>query len=538
MSVEPVFRAIRLDRLVRAKPQVEKNGAVIYCRVSTEDQLKNFSIETQETDCRTYCQRHGYRIIRVFIEAESAKTTARPRFQEMLSYCAGNHADIGAVVVWSVSRFARNMRDHLNVREELRSNDIRLLSFKEEIDDRTAAGRLHENFLSLQAQYDNDQRSERTIAGMKTAMGAGKWCHQAPVGYVNADVPGGLSHDTKRAPIVLKAFELYGEGKYSKKAAHNAVTDMGLRTKGGKPLSAQTFDKLLRNPLYAGWITSSWGLSQMGAFEPIVSVELFNCVQERLSGKSAATRQTRTRQNAEFPLRVFIRCAECGRGLTGSFSTGRRGKRYPYYCCPKPGCRAVKLGRDNLHHDFHQLLYSLRPKETFMPLFREVVRDVWKQKHSEQEALLSHAEQVVASLESRNQKLVDLFIDGQIDKATYEDQRGRIGNALAKARACRLEGLLKIEQVEYLIEFAEWMLQRVAGIWNSASLANKLRVQEALFPQGLTISKDGIGTPLPTMFFKQFEAIPVEGNGLLINNGGGPDPRLVKQSWEKSFDQR
>jgi DNA invertase Pin-like site-specific DNA recombinase len=166
----------------------------------------------------------------------------------MLHYCAENHSEIGAVVVYAVSRFARNMRDHLNVREELRSNDIRLLSFKEELDDRTAAGRLHENFLSLQAQYDNDQRSERTIAGMKTAMGAGKWCHKAPIGYINADVPGGLAHDPKTAQLVLRAFDLYAEGMHSKKAALDAVTDLGLTAKGREAAQSSDVRQITQKP--------------------------------------------------------------------------------------------------------------------------------------------------------------------------------------------------------------------------------------------------------------------------------------------------
>ena len=439
----------------------------------------------------------------------------------MLDYCGNHRAEIGAVVVWAVSRFARNMMDHLTVRERLRKNDIQLLSCTQELDDSTAAGRLHENFLSLQAQYDNDQRSERTIAGMKTAMGSGKWCHKAPIGYLNADSPGGLSQDPKSAGLVLTVFELYAAGKHSKKAVLEAVTEQGLRTKEGKLLSPQTLDKMLRNPLYAGWITSAWGIIQEGAFDPIISVELFERAQDRLTGNVAA-RRTRSRENPEFPLRVFLRCAHCGRGLTGSFSTGRRGKRYPYYCCPKPGCRAVKFGRDKLHHDFYQVLYSFLPEDRFMPLFHEVVRDVWRQRNTAQTELAARLAKTIASLEARDQKVIDLFVDGQFDKATYEDQRERVGTALNKARSQQSEALMPIEQIESLLEFAEWMLVRAAGIWDSASLPNKLRIQQVLFPDGLTVSREGIGTPIRPLFFVQFQDIPTDESGLASPGGFEP----------------
>ena len=64
-----------------------KSGAVLYCRVSTEDQLSNFSLETQQDQCRKYCEDRGYTVLNVFREAASAKNTDRPEFQRMLMTC-------------------------------------------------------------------------------------------------------------------------------------------------------------------------------------------------------------------------------------------------------------------------------------------------------------------------------------------------------------------------------------------------------------------------------------------------------------------
>ena len=525
MVSEQKVPAIREDRLVRRKPPViEKAGAVIYCRVSTKDQLDGFSIETQEKQCRAYCLKQGYTVIELYQEARSAKGhSARPEFERMLKTCLRPHSEVGAVVVYAVSRFARSTADHTKVRESLRARNVRLLSVTEEFDDRTATGRWQENSLSVHAQYDNELRSERTTDGMMTAMSAGKWCHKAPIGYVNTETSGGLSFDPVRANLVRKAFELYGSQKYSKKAVLEMVTDQGLRTpRSGKPISAQTFDKMLRNPLYAGWITSKWGISTRGQFDPIVGPELFSRAQGKLNGKNDATRLARSRENADFPLRVFIRCAKCGQGLTGSFSTGRRGKRYPYYCCRLKGCRAVQFGRDSLHHEFHQLLYSLFPEEGFLPLFREVVRDVWRQKHADQEALAARLEKDITLLEAKDQRLVDLFINEQIDKATYDDQRGKVGTILNNVRRQKSETLVSPEQVDCLLDFADWMLARAAGIWNGASLPNKLRIQGAFFPQGLTVTKEGFGTPLRPLFFNQLQPIPVEKSGLASPRGFEP----------------
>lgn len=62
--------------------------AVIYCRVSTKEQTKNFSLPVQEKACRDYCERECYEVAAIFVdEGESAKTIDRPRFKELLAFC-------------------------------------------------------------------------------------------------------------------------------------------------------------------------------------------------------------------------------------------------------------------------------------------------------------------------------------------------------------------------------------------------------------------------------------------------------------------
>jgi len=89
--------------------------AVIYIRVSTADQVENFSLATQEAACLEYCKQRGLEADRVFREeGESAKSANRTRLNEMVKYCAANRKarNITTVVVYRVDRFARKMADH------------------------------------------------------------------------------------------------------------------------------------------------------------------------------------------------------------------------------------------------------------------------------------------------------------------------------------------------------------------------------------------------------------------------------------------
>lgn len=48
----------------------------------------------------------------------------------------------------------------------------------------------------------------------------------------------------------------------------------------------------------------------------------------------------RKKQHPEFPLRGFVRCADCGSPLTASKSRGKTGRTYPYYRCWVKTCGA------------------------------------------------------------------------------------------------------------------------------------------------------------------------------------------------------
>src|SRR5258708_5534386 len=144
-------------------------GAVIYCRVSTKEQTQNLSLPTQERQCRMYCEQNGFSVERVFIEeGESAKTTNRPQFQNLLLYCREYKKKVDYVVVYSLSRFSRHTTDHHEVKALLSSFGVRLRSATEPIDD-SSSGKFIESMIAAVSQFDNDVRSERTVAGMKAA---------------------------------------------------------------------------------------------------------------------------------------------------------------------------------------------------------------------------------------------------------------------------------------------------------------------------------------------------------------------------------
>jgi len=488
--------------------------AVIYCRVSTKEQTQNLSLPTQRKACIEYCERNGLTVDRIFVEeGESAKTADRTEFQKLISYCRENRKRIQFIVVYSLSRFSRDQFVHVTFRALLKKHGVTLRSVTEPIDD-TSTGRLMETMLSAIAQFENDVKADRTKAGMQTALESGRWTFGAPLGYVRTGGRGStIVPDPERAPHVRRAFELLASGLHKKREVLRILNAEGLRTLRGKPVSAQTFQAMVRNPIYAGWMkVSGWqDLPPMhGDFEPIVSRELFDQAQAVLDGKRL-TVTGYSRNHPDFPLRRFVHCETCGTPLTGSWSKGRS-QRYAYYRCRNPKCRAVKLSRQTLEARFMEYLEAMKPKLEYARLFREIVLDVWHDSQREIVNTRRRLQDHLDTLHGKKDRVVEAFLHQRlIDQATYQRQVVKLDEEIASAEVAVHEAHVDELDVEGVLGFAEHLLSDPARMWCEASLDQKQRLQKVLFPQGVTYSPDGVfGTAETSVIFRLLQVLPTE----------------------------
>jgi DNA invertase Pin-like site-specific DNA recombinase len=331
-------------REVREHPKV----AVTYVRVSTKDQVDNLSLGLQRERCKDWCVQRGIDVIAVFDDpGQSARTVRREAFQRMLAFIRRKKGAVGYVVVHDLSRFARNMDAQIEVIASLHSEGVLLRSVMEDVDE-TAAGKMVTNMHGLINQFFSDRNAERTRLGMEKAAKEGRFPFKAPLGYLNVrrvkDGPN-LIPDPERAPLISKAFDLYAAGNLSRAELLRKLTNLGLTSANGKRLTPQSLENVLRNPAYSGRVViADWGINERGSFDPLVSSETFQRVQDIMDGKNRAV-IPHVRNNEDFPLRVFVRCAMCREPLTASWSKGRS-RRYAYYRCRNRKCLAVKVSKD------------------------------------------------------------------------------------------------------------------------------------------------------------------------------------------------
>ena len=388
-----------------------------------------------------------------------------------------------------------------------------------------------EGVLAAFAQFDNDVRSDRTRAGMRAALELGRWVFAPPLGYLPGDrrrSEPSMILDPDRAPLVRRAFEEVASGQHTKQDVLRLVTRLGLRTRAGAEVSPQSFNQMLRKPVYAGVIDSpDFGVARKGDFEPSVSEGVFYRAQGVSRGIVPVT-APRVRNRPEFPLRNFVRCASCGKPLTGSFSTGNGGK-YPYYHCRLP-CRVVNIAIAKLEGAFFEELRRLQPTAGYMKLMRERVLQIWRDKQAEirQEAVDMQAK--ADTIQKKLDRLDHAFIFAEsIVEETYGRQRDKLREQLLLAGIDRHAVELEKLDVEGILAFAEQLLPSAANVWSQASLDQKQRLQSLFFPEAIAFDgKSFSRTNLTSSAFRYLEPVGGGNDGLVNREGVEPSTNRLR----------
>ena len=157
----------------------------IYIRVSTEDQAKEgYSLEVQREYLESFAKREGLEIFKIYQDdGISGYSTERPALKDLLKDAKGRKFDL--VLVYKIDRFSRNLKDLLNLVDELSSSSIGFKSATEPFDTTTSAGKLMFQQLGSFAEFERNRIAERVFPGMVKGVQRGNWqgARYAPYGY-------------------------------------------------------------------------------------------------------------------------------------------------------------------------------------------------------------------------------------------------------------------------------------------------------------------------------------------------------------------
>ena len=404
--------------------------AVIYCRVSSTAQTKRGDgLASQETRCREYARSRGYSVVETFRDDQSGGIVDRPGMKAMLAFLKGHRAQPHTVLIDDISRLARGVKAHIDLRAAITLAGGLLESPSVEFGD-DADSELQEYILATVAQHQRRKNAEQTRARMRARLMNGYWPFACPVGYRFEKVGSHgkiLVRNEPVASIVQEALEGYATGRFQIQAEIKRFLEAQPefpKARNGVVLN-QNVTNILTRPVYAGYVESpSWGVSlRQGRHEALISFDTYKRIQDRLNGN--AKTPARRNLNEDFPLRGAVVCGHCSTPLTACWSSGRGG-RYPYYLCPRKGCDSYgkSVRRDVLEGEFEALVKELQPAEGLFECASVMFEDLWNERLAEAESRARSLKAEGAKIERQVEQLLDRIVDADTQSVmrAYENR--------------------------------------------------------------------------------------------------------------------
>ncbi|MCX7854740.1 MAG: recombinase family protein [Anaerolineae bacterium] len=444
-----------LGRARRAKPQrvapyqdtQTPRQAVIYVRVSSEEQAQGHSLEAQERECREFLMREkpNWKLVGVFRDEHSGKKKDRPGFRRMMRMVYEGKAN--AIVCHRLDRFSRSLHDIMELFKELEEMNVVMAFAKDRFDFSTEEGRLEFHILAVFADWYVQNLAREVRKAKVSRVLKGYHNNQLPFGYRRGE-DGVGEPDPETAWAVREAYERYATGNYTDREIARWLNEQGFRTRRGRLWTKDGVREMLQNEFYKGMVKYK-GTLYPGKHRAIVSAELWERVQGVREAHGRAPR-------AYAPtVRVYLlsglgRCAHCGRTLRA------QGGRYAYYRevsvergyagCPVAG-KSIRV--EEAEEQLGWLMRGFRLPEEWQEEIRAELED-----EERREAVEAERRRLAEKL----RRVGELYADGVYSRQEYEAEREEIRR--------RMAALVMPDPVE-VVE-AGYTLETLGDVWPRA----------------------------------------------------------------------
>lgn len=310
-------------------PENQKR-AVIYCRVSTQEQAQRDALAVQVQEAQNAVKSNEWVLVDQYIEMESGTTKhGRSEYMRLLDDIKDkNKFDI--IVIKSLDRLNRSAKNWYLFVEELVNNDKLLYIYMDrafyKTDDRLISGVK----AILAEQYSRDLSSKINNAHeYRQKNGTTVLINNNTYGYVkNPDKS--VSIHPEEAKMIRKIYRLAAQGCGSRTISKILYQD-GIRNRNGNQLEESSIRRIIKNPLFKGVVVmnkrhfdfekkkeiknpeSEW-IYHQGLVPAIVEEELWEKANKMLKLSAAqvkgAGRQKKHRELYDFSGKLT--CGECG----------------------------------------------------------------------------------------------------------------------------------------------------------------------------------------------------------------------------------
>jgi site-specific DNA recombinase len=416
----------------------------------------------------------------------------------MLAYLKKNKNKRHVVIVDDISRLARDIRVHLDLRDAIDSCGAILespaMTFGVDAD-----GRYFENMQALSAMHHREKNAEQTKKRQQARVIDGYWPFPATLGYRHERKSGQGKVMTPQEPlasILREALEGYACGLFQTQAEVarflGSQPEFPHKTQFGT-VTIEAVSRILNRVHYAGYVEKKeWNI-------PL-----------RLHGKPKIA--VRADIDGDFPLRGFVRCNDCGYPLTSCWSKSKTGAKHPYYYCYRQGCesRGKSVRRAELEGQFETMLSEMKPSRMLFDVAQSMFKQAWSILHENESARQQSIKAALREAEKKIENLLDRIVEANSASVIVAYEK--------RIDTLEREKLVLQEQLENttknrrpfaeMFELAMQFLANPQKLWQNGQLAHKRTVLKLAFADQLKYcQKTGLQTPKLSKIFRMIQEI-------------------------------
>jgi site-specific DNA recombinase len=436
----------------------------LYCRVSTDPQEDNTSLDEQEATGREYCRDHGLIVGLVHRETFSGYLY---REREKLSVMRERYREgkIQGVVIRTLDRLSRSQVHNAILTEEMEHYDITLHCVKENIDD-TSMGKFTRMVLAFVAEMEREKIMDRTMTGRTNAVKNGQLKavnnHRLRYGFQWEDAGAKdriILHEDEAA-IIRWLAEAYADGVGTQRL-RVMLAERGIPAPMGGEWSDYTIMSILSDRRITGTNMQAFRYKEKrykshhdtldipdGSYPAIISGELFERIQKRMATNKAQAIRSSKRPE-DFLLRAgYVRCAVCKRGMRGTFDPRRN--TFAYRCNNGHGfipskpldaaiwerieymadhvvlieqAIALATSDNRLERNVHAIEGSIATWQASADNYLEDLKDTTLTGNSRTaiRKLMDDANRMVLQLEAEKAQIAGGMVDKERERAAYQD---------------------------------------------------------------------------------------------------------------------
>ena len=298
-----------------------KERAIIYTRVSTDEQNNGYSPADQKDKLYRHCEHNDIDVVGFYHDDESGKSFDRPEWKQIILFLKKNKNTVDYIYFLKWDRFSRNAPEAYAQLGILKKLGVEARAMEQPLDLNVPEQKVMLAIYLTTPEVDNDRRAMNIFNGIRRGKKEGRWLGACPRGYKNTrdefNRPIIAPEGGSKERLVKAAFKLFATGNYNIEELRHKLAKKGLKC------TRNSFWILLRSRAYIGKVfvpayknePAEW---IKGKHQALIKESTFYKVQDILEGRSKKIPSAFKTVRDEFPLRGHLTCPRCGSRLTAT----------------------------------------------------------------------------------------------------------------------------------------------------------------------------------------------------------------------------